>query len=163
MDDPIKFACDAMLGALARWLRAAGYDCFWQEGIDDKVLVDQAEKENRILLTADSGIFKRKKVYSGRVKALHVVREMPRDQQVAQVLRILNLPRLAPRCMACGGTLFLLDRQTAAGIVPPKALKSCKEFFRCDRCGKAYWQGTHWISIDRRLRKLGFEINPTVP
>jgi len=24
----VAFACDAMLGALARWLRAAGYDAF---------------------------------------------------------------------------------------------------------------------------------------
>jgi uncharacterized protein len=159
MDDPIKFACDAMLGALARWLRAAGYDCFWQEGIEDEVLVELAKNENRILLTADSGIFKRKVVYSGQVKALPVEREMPRDQQVAHILRILNLPRLAPRCMTCGGELLPLDLQTAAEIVPPKALKSYKEFFRCGRCGKAYWHGTHWISIDRRLQKLGFEIN----
>jgi uncharacterized protein len=161
MDDHIKFACDAMLGALARWLRAAGYDCFWREGIDDKVLVKLAEKENRILLTADSGIFKRKIVYSGKVKALHVEREMPRDRQAAQVLRLLNLPRLAPRCMACGGNLLPLDLQTAVQLIPPKAFKSCIEFFRCDRCSKAYWHGTHWISIDRRLRQLGFEISST--
>ena len=30
------FACDAMLGGLARWLRAAGYDASWEHGIDDR-------------------------------------------------------------------------------------------------------------------------------
>ena len=34
-----RFACDAMLGGLARWLRAAGYDACWQEGIDDGELI----------------------------------------------------------------------------------------------------------------------------
>ena len=33
-DHALRFACDAMLGGLARWLRAAGYDATWQEGID---------------------------------------------------------------------------------------------------------------------------------
>jgi len=29
------FFCDAMLGGLARWLRAAGYDAEYEYGIDD--------------------------------------------------------------------------------------------------------------------------------
>lgn len=33
--DPPRFACDAMLGGLARWLRAAGYDATWTYGIED--------------------------------------------------------------------------------------------------------------------------------
>lgn len=28
----IRFACDAMLGGLARWLRAAGYEASWHDG-----------------------------------------------------------------------------------------------------------------------------------
>src|SRR5437016_13793776 len=34
----IHFFCDAGLGGLARWLRAAGYEAEWHEGIDDDVL-----------------------------------------------------------------------------------------------------------------------------
>ena len=37
-----RLACDAMLGGLARWLRAAGHDTFWQEGIDDGALIHLA-------------------------------------------------------------------------------------------------------------------------
>src|SRR5205085_4482474 len=54
---PPRFACDAMLGYLARWLRAAGYDAFWQEGIDDAELVRLARREGRYLLSCDTGIF----------------------------------------------------------------------------------------------------------
>ncbi len=154
----VRFACDAMMGALARWLRAAGYDCFWRERIDDGDLIDLARRENRILLTADSGIFKRNVIIRGEVKALYVQRELTRDQQVAYVLRTLDMPRLEPRCMACGGKLETLDRETARRIVPPKAFEGCEEFYRCLGCGKTYWQGTHWASINRRLDKLGLKI-----
>ena len=32
---PLRFFCDAMLGGLARWLRAMGYDAAFEYGIDD--------------------------------------------------------------------------------------------------------------------------------
>src|SRR5262249_44560677 len=31
----LRFYCDAGLGGLARWLRAAGYDAFWEPDISD--------------------------------------------------------------------------------------------------------------------------------
>ena len=49
---PPRFACDAMLGYLARWLRAAGYDVFWQEGIDDTELVRLAQGADVLLCEA---------------------------------------------------------------------------------------------------------------
>jgi len=57
-DNEPTFACDAMLGGLARWLRAAGYDASWTEGIDDWDLVRLARREGRVLLSSDTGIFK---------------------------------------------------------------------------------------------------------
>src|SRR5262245_41792778 len=39
---PARFFCDAGLGGLARWLRAAGYEAFWVDGIDDDVLLQEA-------------------------------------------------------------------------------------------------------------------------
>jgi len=146
-----------MLGALARWLRAAGYDCSWQEGIADKQLIDLARREDRIILTSDTGIMKRNAIATGRIKALYVRRDIPRARQAAEVLRALDLPRLKPRCMACGGRLVLLDRDAAGKLVPPGALREHDEFYRCERCDKTYWPGTHWSSIDQRLGDLGLK------
>jgi hypothetical protein len=60
MTDPTPplFVCDAMLGSLARWLRAAGYDASWQAHIDDWDLIRLARAEGRILLSCDTGIFR---------------------------------------------------------------------------------------------------------
>ena len=53
----MSFACDAMLGGLARWLRAAGYDTSWHHGIEDRDLVRLAGEQGRTLLTSDTRIF----------------------------------------------------------------------------------------------------------
>src|SRR5438552_1862899 len=53
----LRIACDAMLGGLARWLRAAGYDACWQSGIDDHDLIRLARDQGRTLLSSDTRIF----------------------------------------------------------------------------------------------------------
>ena len=53
-----RFACDAMLGGLARWLRAAGYDASWHDGIEDRAaLVRLARAEGQTVLSSDDDIF----------------------------------------------------------------------------------------------------------
>ena len=148
-----------MLGALARWLRAAGYDAHWREGIEDAELIALAKAEKRIILTADTGIMNRNAIIKKSVTALYVPLSLSRHKQVAHVLRTLNLPRRAPRCMACGGSLVPLDRQSAREVVPPAAFERNDEFYRCQRCGKVYWPGTHWNSIDRKLAENGLNID----
>src|SRR5215208_6379836 len=51
----VRFLCDAMLGGLAKWLRAAGYDAYYaREGTDvsDRTLTAKALRERRVLLTS---------------------------------------------------------------------------------------------------------------
>ncbi|MDX6381183.1 MAG: uncharacterized protein QOI57_2207, partial [Rubrobacteraceae bacterium] len=58
----MKFLCDAMLGGLAKWLRAAGYDTYYaRDGTDisDGSLVRMALEEGRVLLTSDRGFLER--------------------------------------------------------------------------------------------------------
>src|SRR5262249_40367538 len=103
--DP-RFACDAMLGGLARWLRAAGYDSFWRAGIDDWDLVRLAQREGRVLLSSDTGIFRIGLVRDGDLPALWVPNRLTtKESQLAFVLEQLRLGPRPPRCMACGGTL----------------------------------------------------------
>src|SRR5947209_13186005 len=87
-----RFACDAMLGGLARWLRAAGYDASWHDGIDDGELVRLAAAEVRTVLSSDEDIFGFAVVRDGVVPALFVPRGEPIHVQLAHVLRGLGLP-----------------------------------------------------------------------
>jgi uncharacterized protein with PIN domain len=147
------FACDAMLGGLARWLRAAGYDASWTEGIDDWDLVRQAQREGHLLLSSDTGIFRIGVVRDGDVPALFVPHGLNKSQQLAFVLKELELRPLAPRCMACGGTLIEVPPEQAQARVPPRTFAWVQQFFECQRCGRLFWPGTHWQRIADTLRQ----------
>ncbi len=148
-----RFACDAMLGGLARWLRAAGYDASWQEGIDDGELVRRARAEGRVVLSSDGDVFAFGIVRDGVVPALFVPRGLDVQAQLAHVLRGLGLSLREPRCMACGGELTELTKEEAAGQVPPRSLAFHDRFWACAGCGKVFWHGTHWRKITERLRQ----------
>jgi uncharacterized protein with PIN domain len=150
----IQFACDAMLGGLARWLRAAGYDASWHPGIADRELVRLGRDRGRVILSSDSDIFAFSVVRDGVIRTLFVPRELNVQRQLAHVLRAFRLPLKEPRCMACGGLLTELSRDMAAGRVPPKSLTWHDCFWECLGCGKVFWHGTHWARIVEQLRAV---------
>ena len=142
-----RFACDAMCGGLARWLRAIGYDATWSADIDDGDLVRQADEQGRFLLSSDSGIFERRVIASGQVSALLLPRGLPRMEQLQYVVRQLKLSVGPPRCMTCGGPLVPAAREEVAGEVPARSLVSARNFYRCGSCAKVFWEGSHWRRI----------------
>jgi len=152
--DDISFFCDAMLGGLARWLRAAGYDAEFEYGIDDAELIRRAQEAGRMILSSDGGLFERNVVKGGQVRALYVPQQINKFDALRFVLRELGLPRRAPRCMACGGELAEVPKHTVTGEAPPLAFRNCESFWRCRRCGKLLWHGTHWQKITRQLEQL---------
>jgi uncharacterized protein with PIN domain len=147
------FACDAMLGALARWLRAAGYDAVWQAGIDDWDLIRQARREGRTLLTSDTGIVRVGIVRDAEVPALFIPHGLDPQGQLAFVLTRLGLGLREPRCMACGGELAEVAKEQVRDRVPPRSFAGQERFWQCGRCGQVFWQGTHWQRIAARLRE----------
>jgi uncharacterized protein with PIN domain len=148
-----RFACDAMLGGLARWLRAAGHDAWWRPDVGDAELVRLARDEGRTLLSCDTGIFRYGVVRDGEVPALFVPLRLSPPEQLAHVLGRLGLPLDEPRCMACGGRLVEMTKEQAAGRVPPRSLAWLDRFWECDRCRRVFWRGTHWQRIAERLRQ----------
>src|SRR5437588_279558 len=151
-DSPPRFACDAMLGGLARWLRAAGYDASWHEGIDDGDLVRLSRAEGRTVLSSDGDVFEFAVVRDGVVPALFVPRGLGVQEQLAHVLGKLGLPLRAPRCMACGGCLIEVPREAVRGQVPSRSFAGHERFWECNRCGQVFWHGSHWQRIVDRLR-----------
>ena len=153
-DNDLLFFCDAMLGGLSRWLRALGYDAAYEYGIDDGDLVRRAEQSGAMVLSSDGPLFDRNVITTGRVKALYVPQQLSRDEQLDFVVGELNLARLCGRCMACGGALEEVPKHTVTDEAPPLAFRNCSQFWRCGRCGKLMWRGTHWQRVDRRLGQL---------
>ena len=150
-DKELTFFCDAMLGGLVRWLRAAGYDAAYEYGIEDRVLIGRAEKTGAMILSSDGPMFQRNVIKRGCIRALYVPQQLSKLQQLHFVVRQLKLPLRPPRCMACGGELGEVPKHSVTGEAPPLAFRNCDRFWRCRRCQTLLWHGTHWQRIQRRL------------
>jgi len=80
-----------------------------------------------------------------------VPRAMGTAAELRFVLGSFSLPLRDPRCMKCGGELSLVPKEDVRGEAPPRTFELIEEFYRCGRCGKLLWYGTHWQRIARVL------------
>ncbi len=141
-----------MLGSLARWLRFAGFDTFFDPKRDDAPLAALARSEGRWLLTRDRRLAAkagpRVLLLSGATVA----------QQVAELCSRLALTveeaRFFTRCSACNGEVVAVGREEVLPLVPPYVAAHAPHFSRCRSCGKVYWPGTHEPRIRRTLHQL---------
>jgi uncharacterized protein with PIN domain len=148
------FECDAALGGLARWLRAAGYQAQWWPGIADDALVRNMHRSAAIMLTTDRRLAARGVIDGGVLAGLLVPVALNKDQQFQYVMRQLGLPRRPPRCMACGGVLQPMEKEAHREAIPPRTYAWLDEYYRCVDCGKLYWEGTHWQRIESLLEDV---------
>ena len=145
-----RLVADAMLGRLARWLRALGYDTLYEQSWDDPTLARVARGEDRLLLTRDHELARRR-----GLRALLVASDrLP--EQLAQVLPLLERPAAGfGRCVACNGALEEIDRLSAEARVPEFIWETQSDFALCRSCGRVYWRGSHWENMGRWLARRG--------
>jgi uncharacterized protein with PIN domain len=150
---PVLFCCDAGLGGLARWLRAAGYDARWQADIADDQLVRESHALGATILTTDSLLMERRLLRDGFVPGYWLPPTMGIAEQLALVFREFGLTPGEPRCMSCGGELLQVKKEALRERIPPKTYRWLDEYFVCARCDRLFWRGTHWTRIERQLRE----------
>jgi uncharacterized protein with PIN domain len=150
----VRFLCDAGLGGLARWLRAAGYEAFWQPDIGDDQLLLEAQSLPATLLTTDAMLMERRLLRDRIIPAFWLPPTLSIQEQLALVFREFGLVIRGPRCMSCGGELRRVPKEALRDRIPPKTYRWLDEFFVCRRCDKLFWHGTHWHRIRARLTDL---------
>jgi uncharacterized protein with PIN domain len=149
--DAPDFHCDSGLGGLARWLRAAGYDARFWPHISDSDLIHQTLGSPAILLTTDRPLMHRSAIVWGAIPALLLPLDAGKHGQLDFVMDELALPRRPPRCMACGGQLASVPKESVRERIPPRTFPWLDEYYLCQRCGQLFWPGTHWRRITQRL------------
>lgn len=160
MDAP-RFFCDAMLGRLARWLRALGFDTAYESGIADSELRARALAEGRLVLTRD-WLLEEQARGEG---VLMISQDDPRSQ-LAEVLSTLGPPLPAhpfTRCTLCNVPLEGLATEAARPLVPARTLAAHRCFTRCPSCGRVYWEGGHVRRMRARLEGILARSQPTRP
>jgi uncharacterized protein len=149
LDGPPRLLLDVHLGALARRLRLLGVDTAYRNDAVDDELVEQAEREDRLLLSQDRGLLRRRAVR----RAAYVRGSRP-DEQLADVLDRFRLP-LAPytRCTVCGGVVRPVPKADIVDLLEPGTRRTQRDFARCRSCGRVYWRGAHAARLDRLIRR----------
>ncbi len=139
----MRFIADNMLGRLATWLRLLGYDTRYVPHAADPELARIARAEDRILLTRDVELTRRRALKSILVESEQV------EEQLGQLSRDLGLtPRQAfSRCAVCNVPLQEVTKADVQGAVPPYVFRTHDQFRRCPGCKRVYWQGTHWAHM----------------
>lgn len=153
MDSTVRFVADAMLGKLARWLRILGYDTLYDASWDDLELARIARAEGRILLTRDVLLSRHR-----GARTLLIQSEHPKEQ-LRQVFHFLHLndARAYSRCPVCNEPLKSVPPQTVRDRLPKFVLANHDTFRECPQCGRIYWPGTHWESMQAVLSGLNDE------
>ncbi len=136
-----SFAVDANVSKLARYLRMAGFDAFCDLQMADKELAERAVREERILLTRDRALLKRKIVVHGRL-----IRSVKPADQLREIVSLYGLRnRIKPfsRCMDCNEILRQADKESIAGRLEPLTRKYFAHFSICPACERIFWPGSH--------------------
>ncbi len=150
----VHFIADSHLGKLARHLRLLGFNVLYQTVFPDKLIVRLAVRQRRIILTRDKGLLKHRCLRWG-----YWVRSFDPDRQVREVIKQYGLLRhLCPfcRCVECNGLIKAVAKARVLARLPPKTRMYYRRFYRCQKCRRIYWKGSHYrrmMLFIGRLRK----------
>ncbi len=148
-----RFVADSMLGRLAKWLRAFGFDAYYDPSLDDHGVIARARERGAIALTRDTEFPQPPDVRVIRIESnfleeqlAQVVREVPLDTESAQPLT---------RCIVCNSELSSVTRDDVWRDIPPFIYLTTEAYARCPECRRVYWEGSHAQRMHGTLVQLG--------
>ncbi len=152
----MKFIVDNNVGKLAKWLRMMGYDTLLFTEIDDGMMIKTALQQNRIILTKDTQIMKRRIVANGKLKVILVKGDDSKDQlrQIAGSLDLNYEFNPFSICLECNQLLLERTKEEVQDRVPPHVFETQNHYMECPSCRRIYWQGTHWQAMKRELEQF---------
>lgn len=134
--EEIKFLADRMLGKLAKWLRIFGYDTLYPSFDNDLSLILIARQENRILLTRDANLIKRRDICD-----FLFIKGDQWEEQLAGIIKGLKLKidpysKIFSRCSLCNTPTIDIDKKEVKAHVPSYVFLTQDKFVYCPSCKK---------------------------
>jgi len=137
----LRFVADAHLGGLARLLRMAGFDTLYDNGYQDDAIVAIAAEEDRVVLTRDRELLKRRAVTHGCY--LHAIKPAAQFQELFERLDLAPSAQPFSLCLHCNLALQAVDKATVLDGLPPSVRELHDEFNTCEACRRVFWKGSH--------------------
>jgi len=150
----IRFLADCMLGTLSKWLRILGYDAEYSRRPVNHELVQQALTEDRQVLTRNT------RLRAGEGKGICRIFTIKVNDPVLQLREVIAHYHLTiserahlTRCLICNTRLVKTSPLLLASLVPEYVLTTKTIFLSCPRCQKVYWRGSHYHSMQERIKQ----------
>jgi uncharacterized protein len=156
--DNYSFIADAMLGKIAKKLRILGFDTIYiSSNTNDREILDLLMKTKRILLTSDKELFYRSKHYHCNSIIINKNTEIENLVTIFRNLEIKVIDTLLSynRCSICNNKLENIeDMNLIKNEIYQTVIKNNNEFYKCKRCNKLYWHGSHIKNIILLIEKI---------
>jgi len=148
----MKFILTRELGRLAKWLRILGYDTEYFSQGNLSSLIIQALRDSRVIITRNHRL-----PQSPGIKAIFIKTEKIKEQ-LKESLKALMIPLdhalMFSRCIICNEQLVDIAKDKIKDKVPEYVFNTQEDFIRCPKCGRIYWQGTHWGNVEAILQEI---------
>lgn len=148
----VRFIADVNVGKLARLMRLTGFDTEYDNSWPDSWIAEKALREQRIVLTKDRELLKRKVIRHGRL-----VRSIKPWDQLAEIIHFYGLEEsISPFgiCPLCNVELENVPKEKIIEEIEPLTRLFFNDFRKCPECGKVYWSGTHYEKIRKKIEGL---------
>ena len=137
-----RFVADAHLGALARFLRMAGFDTLYDNNYMDGEIEQVAIAEGRTVLTRDRELLKRRGIARGCY--VHAIDAMGQFREIVRRLGLAGSMKPFTLCLKCNAPLRAAAKAEVIDRLPPSVREHHTEFSVCDTCHGVFWKGSHW-------------------
>ena len=134
-----RFVCDVHLAKTAKYLRLLGFDTYWRRNMGDDEIVGMC-RFGRIGLTCDRALQAR------MPDGIILFQNDQADRNVALLIRRYDLGRFARpfrRTLCCNRMPAPCRKTDCIAQIPERTYRWLSGFWRCPKCGKIYWRGTH--------------------
>ena len=149
----MRFVADSHLGGLARLLHMAGYDTLYDNHYHDDDVEDLAANDDRIVLTRDRELLKRRSIVHGCY-----IHALDPPQQLRELFERLDLAggaRPFSLCLHCNVPLRAADKAGVLDRLPESVRALHDSFTTCDNCLRVYWKGSHYKRMAALLAAVG--------
>jgi len=140
--DRMRFVADSHLGGLARLLRMAGYDTLYDNHYHDDDVEDLAGNDDRIVLTRDRELLKRRAIVHGCY--IHALDPPEQLRELFERLDLADGVQPFSLCLHCNVPLRAVDKASVLDRVPDSVRTLHDSFTTCDNCLRVYWKGSHY-------------------
>ena len=145
----MRFACDAMLGKLAKYLRVLGFDAVYLRNLQALERYKQEDDPRYFLTRRRQPVEYERTIY---IKAETVRKQLTELKPTIQPA--IDPEEILTRCINCNVPLADAEKGAIEHRVPEFVFHTYSSFKACPSCGHIYWQGTHTAHMNELIDEM---------